>query len=63
MFLDANNTNKKHNCVLLMKIDFNGNIINLNNQLTITEIRPSLPEFNYSQILGKQILLHLSLEF
>ena len=56
LFLDANNTNKKHNCVLLMKIDFNGNIINLNNQLTITEIRPSLPEFNYSQILGKKVI-------
>ncbi len=56
LFLNALNTNKKQNCVLLTKIDFNGNIINLNDQLTITEIRPSLPEFNYSQVIGKNVI-------
>lgn len=58
LFTNAVNQDNNKDVILLIKVDFNGNVIHLNESLSFLEILPPLQEFNYSKLYGKKILVY-----
>lgn len=54
LFLDAFNTDNNTNVILICRLDFNGNLIELTPEQATASVKPLLGDFKYSELRGRK---------